>query len=78
MTTAERRFTTGTPIADAGAVPAGHPRPAAPAPWSDIDAIPRASRVRTTLTRALVRRALARLPLRARFAGAPDVGKGGP
>ncbi|MGQ4430171.1 class I SAM-dependent methyltransferase [Streptomyces sp. SAS_260] len=78
MTTAERRFTTGTPLADAGAVPASHPRPVDPTAWPDIAAIPRASRVRTALTRALVRRALAQLPLRARFAGAPDVGKGGP
>ncbi|MFJ3896291.1 MULTISPECIES: class I SAM-dependent methyltransferase [unclassified Streptomyces] len=78
MTTAERRATTGTPIANAGAVSASHPRPAAPAPWPDLAAIPPASRLRTAVTKALVRRALARLPLRARFAGAPDIGKGGP
>ncbi|MFJ8138476.1 class I SAM-dependent methyltransferase [Streptomyces sp. NPDC096013] len=78
MTTAERRVTTGTPIANAGAVSASHTRPAAPTPWPDLAAIPPASRLRTAITRALVRRALGRLPLRARFAGAPDVGKGGP
>ncbi|MFE1250782.1 class I SAM-dependent methyltransferase [Streptomyces sp. NPDC058735] len=41
-------------------------------------AVPRASRTRTAVTAALVRRALRDLPLRVRFAGADTVGRGGP
>ncbi|MFJ5305430.1 class I SAM-dependent methyltransferase [Streptomyces sp. NPDC088350] len=52
--------------------------PVTPTPWPDITTTPPASRPRTAVTAALVRKALARLPLRARFAGAPDIGKGGP
>ncbi|WP_329274543.1 class I SAM-dependent methyltransferase [Streptomyces sp. NBC_01451] len=55
-----------------------HATPADPALWPDIVAVPAASRARTAVTAALVRRALGRLPLRARFAGAGDVGLGGP
>lgn len=86
MTTAERRITTtGAPDAEAGAEsrvdrrtgPVG-PTSVDPAHWPDIAAVPPASRLRTALTAALVRRALAQLPLRARFAGSPDLGKGGP
>ncbi|MEV5531041.1 cyclopropane-fatty-acyl-phospholipid synthase family protein [Streptomyces prunicolor] len=67
MTTAEPRT---TPRVRTAAVDPAH--------WPDIVAVPPASRVRTALTATLVRRALAQLPLRARFSGAPDVGKGGP
>ncbi|MFB7241480.1 SAM-dependent methyltransferase [Streptomyces populi] len=43
-----------------------------------VAAPPPSSRVRTAVTRALVRRALERLPLRARFADGTRVGLGGP
>ncbi len=50
--------------------PAVRQRPAVdPARWPDVAAPPRASRLRTALAERIVRRALARLPLRARFAG---------
>ncbi|MFJ9626908.1 class I SAM-dependent methyltransferase [Streptomyces sp. NPDC101175] len=50
----------------------------APALWPDITSVPAASRPRKAVTAALVRRALGRLPLRARFAGSGDIGLGGP
>jgi cyclopropane-fatty-acyl-phospholipid synthase len=46
--------------------------------WPDIAAVPPSSRPRTAVTAALVRRALSGLPLRARFAGRDDIGRGGP
>ncbi|MGW0281725.1 class I SAM-dependent methyltransferase [Streptomyces sp. NPDC003236] len=49
-----------------------------PARWPDVAAVPPASRARTAVTGALVRRALSGLPLRVRFAGADPVGRGGP
>ncbi|MFJ4965081.1 Cyclopropane-fatty-acyl-phospholipid synthase [Streptomyces sp. ADI96-02] len=49
-----------------------------PARWPDVVALPRASRVRTAAAERVVRRALARLPLRARLAGVEDIGLGGP
>ncbi|MFR9722493.1 class I SAM-dependent methyltransferase [Streptomyces sp. MS19] len=49
-----------------------------PARWPDVAAIPPASRARTALTRAVVRRALARLPLTARFPDGTTLGTGGP
>ncbi|MGA6171963.1 class I SAM-dependent methyltransferase [Streptomyces sp. NPDC012600] len=63
--------------------PTAPPSPAAdPTRWPDIVTRPRASRVtsrlRTALAERIVRRALARLPLRARLAGAEDIGLGGP
>ncbi|MFF5495010.1 class I SAM-dependent methyltransferase [Streptomyces aquilus] len=59
------------------------PRPIADTPmdaarWPDVAAVPPASWPRTAVTAALVRRALNGLPLRARFAGHEDVGRGGP
>ncbi|MEU9348460.1 class I SAM-dependent methyltransferase [Streptomyces sp. NPDC048278] len=65
----------GSPV-----TPAEHPVTAAvdAAHWPDVAAVPAASRARTAVTAALVRRALGRLPLRARFAGAADAGLGGP
>ncbi|MEW2125531.1 class I SAM-dependent methyltransferase [Streptomyces sp. NPDC087866] len=49
-----------------------------PARWPDIVALPRASRLRTAVAEQVVRRALARLPLRVRLAGREDIGLGGP
>ncbi|MDX3749470.1 cyclopropane-fatty-acyl-phospholipid synthase family protein [Streptomyces sp. AK08-02] len=49
-----------------------------PARWPDVAAVPRASRPRTAVTAALVRRALSGLPLRVRFADGETVGLGGP
>ncbi|MCG7205632.1 class I SAM-dependent methyltransferase [Streptomyces arenae] len=68
------------PAADeAGAVPGtAHTGAVDPARWPDVAAVPSASRARTAVTRALVRRALRGLPLRARFGGAEPVGLGGP
>lgn len=57
--------------------PDGHAR-AESTSWTDITSVPPASRPRTAITAALVRRALDRLPLRARFNGMADIGKGGP
>ncbi|MEU6540338.1 cyclopropane-fatty-acyl-phospholipid synthase family protein [Streptomyces sp. NPDC047000] len=58
------------------------PRPAGaavdPGRWPDVATPPRASRARTAVTEAVVRRALDRLPLRVRFAGATPAGRGGP
>ncbi|MGP3751353.1 class I SAM-dependent methyltransferase [Streptomyces sp. IBSNAI001] len=63
----------------AQAGPANAPRVTAdPGRWPDVAALPRASRARTALAERLVRRALARLPLRARLAGRDSVGLGGP
>lgn len=67
---------TGAPGADTRP-PAG-PAPADPVRWPDIAVAPAASRARTAVTAALVRRALRRLPLRAVFAGNDTVGLGGP
>lgn len=70
--------------------PSSHPAPASPpAPRSaaaagpvrrgpDTLRPPRASRLRTAVAERLVRRALARLPLRVRLAGAGELGLGGP
>ncbi|MFD4900417.1 class I SAM-dependent methyltransferase [Streptomyces sp. NPDC058411] len=59
--------------------PANAPRVTVdPGRWPDVAALPRASRARTALAERLVRRALARLPLRARIAGRDSVGLGGP
>ncbi|MFS8201509.1 class I SAM-dependent methyltransferase [Streptomyces sp. CWNU-52B] len=46
--------------------------------WPDVVARPTASRARTALTRAVVRRALERLPLRVRFPDGTQLGLGGP
>lgn len=46
--------------------------------WPDVAVLPRASRARTAIARAVVRSALARLPLRVRYAGGDTVGLGGP
>ncbi|MGW1126709.1 class I SAM-dependent methyltransferase [Streptomyces sp. NPDC002526] len=59
------------------------PAPAArvgidPARWPDVVALPRASRLRTAVAERIVRRALARLPLRVRLGGREDIGLGGP
>lgn len=43
-----------------------------------VAAPPSAARVRTAVTGAVVRRALDRLPLRARYADGTSVGRGGP
>ncbi|MFJ9573965.1 class I SAM-dependent methyltransferase [Streptomyces bacillaris] len=83
---ASRKGVPGTAEPDRGAVssspvpgPAVQQRPAVdPARWPDVAAPPRASRLRTALAERIVRRALARLPLRARLAGAEDIGLGGP
>ncbi|MPY33829.1 class I SAM-dependent methyltransferase [Streptomyces adustus] len=57
-------------------------RPAAagvdPARWPDVAAPRDASRARTAVTAAVVRRALDRLPLRARYADGTEAGRGGP
>lgn len=59
--------------------PANAPRVAVdPGRWPDVAALPRASRARTALAERLVRRALARLPLRVRIAGRDSIGLGGP
>lgn len=49
-----------------------------PVRWPGVVTLPEASRIRTALAERLVRRALSRLPLRARFAGGASVGLGGP
>ncbi|MFD7873457.1 class I SAM-dependent methyltransferase [Streptomyces sp. NPDC059766] len=49
-----------------------------PARWPDVAAPPDASRVRTAVTAAVVRRALDRLPLLARYADGTEAGRGGP
>ncbi|WP_406448480.1 class I SAM-dependent methyltransferase [Streptomyces sp. NBC_00876] len=49
-----------------------------PGRWPDVVRPPRGSRLRTALAERLVRRALARLPLRVRLAGREDLGLGGP
>ena len=61
------------------------PRPAAvrradvdPVRWPDVATGPDASRVRVAVTRAVLRRALERLPLRVRWADGTCLGKGGP
>ena len=46
--------------------------------WPDVMTPPDTSRARTAVTRALLRRALERLPLQARFADGTRVGAGGP
>ncbi|ELP65572.1 class I SAM-dependent methyltransferase [Streptomyces turgidiscabies] len=56
----------------------GQARAVDPARWPDVAAVPPASRARTAVTAALVRRALGGLPLRVRFAGGETVGLGGP
>ncbi|MFR9799143.1 class I SAM-dependent methyltransferase [Streptomyces sp. MS06] len=77
MRTAEPRTAAHGPAVAAD--PARRPPAAAdPGRWPDVAAVPRASRPRTAVTAAVVRRALRGLPLRARFAGADTVGRGGP
>lgn len=49
-----------------------------PERWPDIVTRPRASRARTAVAERIVRRALAKLPVRARLAGVEDIGLGGP
>lgn len=49
-----------------------------PVRWPDVAALPRASRARTALATALVRRALRQLPLRTRFPDGETLGLGGP
>ncbi|MEU8794922.1 cyclopropane-fatty-acyl-phospholipid synthase family protein [Streptomyces sp. NPDC048643] len=49
-----------------------------PDSWPDVVTRPDASRARTAVTRAVLRRALERLPLQARFADGTRVGLGGP
>ncbi|MFE7857097.1 class I SAM-dependent methyltransferase [Streptomyces sp. NPDC057403] len=49
-----------------------------PARWPDVAAVPAASRARSAVTAAVVRRALRELPLRVRLAGGETLGKGGP
>ncbi len=59
--------------------PVGTPRrDTDPLRWPDVVARPPSSRARTAVTRALVLRALERLPLRARFADGTRAGLGGP
>ncbi|MER7680156.1 cyclopropane-fatty-acyl-phospholipid synthase family protein [Streptomyces sp. NPDC096934] len=49
-----------------------------PARWPDVVTPPEASRARTAVTRAVLARALRRLPLQARFADGGRLGTGGP
>ncbi|MFE9817475.1 class I SAM-dependent methyltransferase [Streptomyces sp. NPDC005773] len=49
-----------------------------PGRWPDVVRPTRASRLRTAVAERLVRRALARLPLRVRLAGREELGLGGP
>lgn len=49
-----------------------------PERWPDVVTPPPSSRLRTAVAERVVRRALARLPLRARLAGREDIGLGGP
>ncbi|MFD6299255.1 class I SAM-dependent methyltransferase [Streptomyces sp. NPDC060235] len=49
-----------------------------PVSWPDVVTRPDASRARTAVTRAVLRRAFERLPLQARFADGTRVGLGGP
>ncbi|WP_405917922.1 class I SAM-dependent methyltransferase [Streptomyces sp. NBC_00728] len=49
-----------------------------PLRWPDVVTAPESSRARTAVTRAVLRRALERLPLQARFADGTRVGLGGP
>ncbi|MER6416356.1 class I SAM-dependent methyltransferase [Streptomyces humidus] len=73
------RTPAGRPATEAGAAaPAALTAPADPARWPDIVTVPPASRPRTAVTAALVRRALRGLPLRVRFAGSGTEGLGGP
>ncbi|MET8979993.1 class I SAM-dependent methyltransferase [Streptomyces sp. NPDC004539] len=64
MRTADHRSPADTPV-DA-------------ARWPDVAAVPASSWPRTAVTGALIRRALDGLPVRARFAGRDDTGRGGP
>ncbi|MFI8531314.1 class I SAM-dependent methyltransferase [Streptomyces aquilus] len=49
-----------------------------PVRWPDVAHVPRVSWPRVAVTEAVVRRALRGLPLRARFADGPTLGRGGP
>ncbi|WP_432093663.1 class I SAM-dependent methyltransferase [Streptomyces sp. bgisy100] len=53
-------------------------RTADPERWPDVAAVPRCSRPRAAAAQALVRRALARLPLRVRLGDGDTIGAGGP
>ncbi|GGQ91526.1 cyclopropane-fatty-acyl-phospholipid synthase [Streptomyces asoensis] len=73
------RSGTGGDVAPPGA---GRPAPAggrgASGRWPDVVTVPTASRLRSAVTAALVRRALRGLPLRAGFADRGPAGLGGP
>ncbi|MCD7440787.1 class I SAM-dependent methyltransferase [Streptomyces lincolnensis] len=64
--------------ADPGTARHGHTAAVDSSRWPDVAAVPRASRSRTAVTEAVVRRALRGLPLLVRFAGSDPVGRGGP
>lgn len=68
----------GTPSGAPSGTSTTAPSGADPARWPDVAALPRASRARTALAAALVRRALRRLPLRTRFPDGETLGLGGP
>ncbi|MEU9735126.1 cyclopropane-fatty-acyl-phospholipid synthase family protein [Streptomyces sp. NPDC048002] len=69
MTTVEPRSTDAVPFVT---------RAVDPARWPDVAAPPAASRARTALTEAVIRRALHRLPLHVRFPDGSALGRGGP
>ncbi|MGH3309767.1 MAG: class I SAM-dependent methyltransferase [Streptomyces sp.] len=59
--------------------PESPPKPAVdPQRWPDVANAPRAARVRGAVAERIVRRAVARLPLRVRLAGGETLGQGGP
>ncbi|MEV1046439.1 cyclopropane-fatty-acyl-phospholipid synthase family protein [Streptomyces sp. NPDC049916] len=64
--------------APTSAPPAEHTPGTDPERWPDVVALPAASRARTAVAERIVRRALSKLPLRARLAGREDIGLGGP
>ncbi|OKI00249.1 cyclopropane-fatty-acyl-phospholipid synthase [Streptomyces sp. CB02923] len=70
MSTGESLSTTAPPVTA--------PHTVDPARWPDVAAPPSASRARTAVAAAVVRRALRQLPLRARYADGTVLGKGGP
>lgn len=80
MTTASRTTPEGhaVPTGPDAQVSAGDRTAVDPTRWPDIVTVPTASRPRTVVTAALVRRALRELPLRVGFAGSGTAGLGGP
>ncbi|MET9039415.1 cyclopropane-fatty-acyl-phospholipid synthase family protein [Streptomyces mirabilis] len=70
MTTAEHRTAAEPRTVSAVAVE--------PTRWPDVASLPAATRTRTAVTAAVVRRALHRLPLHVRFSDGTSLGKGGP